>query len=37
MKVSLNWLRDYVDLPHAPERVADMLTSLGLEVEGQEE
>ncbi len=34
--VSLSWLRDYLDLPHATERIAEMLTGLGLEVEGQE-
>ncbi len=37
MKISLNWLKDYLDLPYPPERVGEMLTSLGLEVEGQEE
>ena len=35
MTISLHWLQDYLDLPHAPERVAEMLTGLGLEVEGQ--
>ena len=37
MKTSLNWLRDYLDLPHPPERIGEILTALGLEVEGQEE
>ncbi|MGI6147861.1 MAG: phenylalanine--tRNA ligase subunit beta [Firmicutes bacterium] len=34
MLVSLNWLRDYVDIPWAPEELADRLTMAGLEVEG---
>lgn len=34
MKVSLNWLRDFLDLNKTPEAIADILTSLGLEVEG---
>ncbi len=37
MTVSLSWLRDYLDLPYAPERISEMLTGLGLEVEGQHE
>ena len=36
MKVSLDWLRDFVDLPDAPPEIADVLTGLGLEVEGTE-
>lgn len=36
MKISLNWLRDYVDLPEAPEDVAAALTRLGLPVEAME-
>lgn len=34
MKVSLDWLRDFVDLPDDPQQIADVLTGLGLEVEG---
>lgn len=34
MKVSLNWLRDFLDLHKSPAEIADILTSLGLEVEG---
>ena len=34
MKVSLNWLRDFLDLDKSPSEIADILTSLGLEVEG---
>jgi phenylalanyl-tRNA synthetase beta chain len=36
MKVSLNWLREFLDLNKKPEEIADILTSLGLEVEGWE-
>ncbi len=36
MKASLLWLRQYLDLPADPGKIADMLTALGLEVEGQE-
>jgi phenylalanyl-tRNA synthetase beta chain len=34
MKVSLNWLRDFLDIDKSPDEIADILTSLGLEVEG---
>ncbi|MFK8056158.1 MAG: phenylalanine--tRNA ligase subunit beta [Saprospiraceae bacterium] len=37
MQVSLNWLKSYLDLPYSPERIGEMLTALGLEVEGQED
>jgi phenylalanyl-tRNA synthetase beta chain len=37
MKVSLNWLRDFLVLHNTPTEIADILTSLGLEVEGFEE
>ncbi len=36
MKVSLNWLRDFLDIHNTPDEIADILTSLGLEVEGWE-
>jgi len=36
MKLSFNWLRRYLDVPYTPEQVADMLTLIGLEVEGIE-
>lgn len=36
MKISLNWLKKYLDLPLDPEKIGDLLTSLGLEVEGLE-
>src|SRR5512134_1053590 len=34
MKVTLNWLKQYVDLDWSPEELAERLTMLGLEVEG---
>jgi len=34
MKVTLNWLRQYVDFDGSAEELADRLTMLGLEVEG---
>jgi phenylalanyl-tRNA synthetase beta chain len=37
VQVSLNWLKSYLDLPYPPERIGEMLTALGLEVEGQED
>jgi len=36
MKVSLNWIKDFVEIEHTPAEVADMLTMAGLEVEGLE-
>lgn len=36
MKVTLNWLRQYVDFDWSPEELAGRLTLLGLEVEGME-
>ncbi|MFN4253801.1 MAG: phenylalanine--tRNA ligase subunit beta [Saprospiraceae bacterium] len=37
MKVSLNWLRDFLDIDKSPQQIEEILTSLGLEVEGWEE
>ena len=34
MKVTLNWLKQYVDFNGSPEDLSDRLTLLGLEVEG---
>jgi phenylalanyl-tRNA synthetase beta chain len=34
MKVTLNWLKQYVDFDWSPEQLAERLTMLGLEVEG---
>jgi len=36
MHISLNWLREFIDLPEPPEVISDTLTMLGLEVEGME-
>ncbi|MCL2501729.1 MAG: phenylalanine--tRNA ligase subunit beta [Bacteroidales bacterium] len=36
MKISYNWLKNYIDIEMPPEELADVLTSLGLEVEGRE-
>jgi phenylalanyl-tRNA synthetase beta chain len=37
MLVSFDWLKDFVDITAGPEEVADMLTLIGLEVEGIEQ
>ncbi|MGI9543440.1 MAG: phenylalanine--tRNA ligase subunit beta [Cyclobacteriaceae bacterium] len=37
MKISLSWLRQYIDLPEPAEEIGDLLTMSGLEVEGLEE
>lgn len=34
MKVTLNWLKQYVDFDWSPEQLTERLTMLGLEVEG---
>src|SRR6266481_4033822 len=34
MKVTLNWLKKYVDFDWSPEELAERLTMLGIEVEG---
>ncbi len=37
MKISLNWLREYIDLAdYSSAQIADILTEIGLEVEGTE-
>ncbi len=36
MKVTYNWLKEFVDFDLSPEDLADVLTMLGLEVEGME-
>lgn len=36
MKVTLNWLRQYVDFSWTPQELAERLTMLGIEVEGIE-
>lgn len=37
MKISYNWLREYLDFNAGPDELSSVLTSLGLEVEGMEE
>lgn len=37
MKISYNWLRDYIDVSIPADKLKDILTNLGLEVEGIEE
>jgi len=37
MKISYNWLKDYLDLDIEPHKLAVILTGLGLEVEAMEE
>src|SRR6266702_2176870 len=36
MKFSVNWLREFVDLPENPEEIADLLTRAGVETENIE-
>ncbi|MCO5268443.1 MAG: phenylalanine--tRNA ligase subunit beta [Brumimicrobium sp.] len=37
MKISYNWLKNYVKTNHTPEKLCEILTDTGLEVEGMEE
>jgi len=37
MKISLNWLKDYIELDQSVETISKTLTDTGLEVEGLEE
>lgn len=34
MKISYNWLKEYIEINESPEELSDMLTGTGLEVEG---
>lgn len=36
MQISLNWLKEYVDIDISPDELADRLTMLGLEIESME-
>jgi len=36
MNISLNWLRRYIDIDMPVERISEILTDIGLEVEGVE-
>jgi phenylalanyl-tRNA synthetase beta chain len=33
MKISYNWLKEFVNIPLSPEEVGEILTDIGLEVE----
>jgi phenylalanyl-tRNA synthetase beta chain len=37
MKISYNWLKQYIDTDLSPQEVSEILTNTGLEVEGLEE
>jgi phenylalanyl-tRNA synthetase beta chain len=37
MKISYNWLKDYLKIDLRPEKLASILTEIGLEIEGTEE
>ena len=37
MKISLNWLKQYIEIDQSPEEISALLTGSGLEVEGMEE
>lgn len=37
MKISYNWLKQYINIENDPEELAGILTGIGLEVEGMEE
>ena len=37
MKVSFNWLKQYLECDLSPQQVADAMTSIGIEVDGVEE
>ena len=36
MKISYKWLKEFIETDHSPEKVAEILTQTGLEVEGLE-
>ncbi len=37
MKISYNWIKDYLKIDLEPPKVAEILTAIGLEIEGMEE
>ena len=37
MKVSFNWLKDYLECDLSPQQIADIMTSIGIEVDGVEQ
>ena len=36
MKISYNWIKQFIKIDWAPEQISELLTDLGLEVEGIE-
>ena len=36
MKISLNWLKNFIELNNSPEEISNLLTEVGLEVESIE-
>lgn len=34
MKLTLNWIKDFIDIKESPQEISEILTNLGLEVEG---
>ena len=36
MKISYNWLKQFINIAWTPEKTSELLTNLGLEVEGIE-
>ena len=37
MKISYNWIKDYLKIDLEPAKVAEILTGIGLEIEGMDE
>jgi phenylalanyl-tRNA synthetase beta chain len=37
MKISYNWIKDYLKIDLEPAKISEILTSIGLEIEGMEE
>ena len=37
MKISYNWIKDYLNIDLDPHKVAEILTGIGLEIEGMDE
>jgi phenylalanyl-tRNA synthetase beta chain len=37
MKISYNWIKDYLEIDLEPSKVAEILTGIGLEIEGMDE
>ncbi|NQU04776.1 MAG: phenylalanine--tRNA ligase subunit beta, partial [Calditrichaeota bacterium] len=37
MRASYNWLKEFVDFPHSPDELAEIMTNIGLNVESVDE